>query len=193
MKKQYVNAPIILLSLFLIAFLNIKVSMTAQASSELLRITDRLTTHITKASLIAGGGMGLVSLFVRFRDKRTDKDGNWKLNGKNVTKEDRWNKLKTDWFLSQDTIPYLLDTTLGTVGEYKKVTIEEVLESGGRKTYEKTQCFATGSGLFGWIDTNIFQHVPKAANDATITLTAFGLVQKAIECNSNKEQEKKSK
>lgn len=193
MKKQYLNAPIILLSFFLIAFLNIKVSMTAQVSSELLTITERLTQHITKASVIAGGSMGLVSLLVRIRDKRTDEDGNWKLNGTNVTKKDRWNKLRDNFFISLDTIPYFLDITLGTLGDYKKVTIEKTLDDGTKEVFEKTKCFATGSGLFGWIDKNIFQHVPKATNDAAITLTAFGLVQKAIQCNSNKEQEKKSK
>ncbi len=192
MKKQYLNAPTILLSL-LMFFFNIKSSIASQASSEILTITERLTTHITKASLVAGGLMGLVSLFVRIRDKRTNEDGDWTLNGTNVTKEDRWNKLRDNFFISLDTIPYFLDITLGTLGDYKKVTIEKTLDDGTKEVFEKTKCFATGSGLFGWIDKKIFQNTPKAANDALVTVTAFGLVQKAIQCNSNKEQEKKSK
>lgn len=192
MKKQYLNAPTILLSL-LVSFFSIKSSIASQASSELFTITERLTAHITKASLIAGGVMGVVSLFVRIRDKRTNENGDWKIDGKTITKEKRWNSLKNSYFICSDTIPYFLDTTLGTLGDYKKVTIEKTEEDGTKEVFEKTKCFATGSGLFAWIDKNIFQNTPKAANDALVTVTAFGLVQKAIEWNSNKEQEKKSK
>lgn len=192
MKNQYLNAPTILLSL-LVSFFNIKSSIASQASSEILTITERLSAHITKASLVVAGVMGVVSLFVRKRDKRTDENGNWKIDNNTITEEERWKELKKNFFISSDTIPYLLDTTVGTVGDYKKVTIEKTLNDGSKEVFEKTKCFATGSGLFGWLDKNIFQNTPKAANDALVIGTAFGLVQKAIECNSNKEQEKKSK
>lgn len=196
MKNQYLNAPTILLFL-LVSFFSIKSSIASQASSEILTITERLSAHITKASLVVGGVMGVVSLFVRKRGKRTDKDGNWILDEKNPKKttldKQRWEELKKNSFISSDTIPYLLDTTVGTVGDYKKVTIEKTLDNQTKEVYDKTKCFAAGSGLFGWLDKNIFQNTPKAANDALVTVTAFGLVQKAIEWNSNKEQEKKSK
>lgn len=192
MKKQYLNTPTVLLFL-LVSFFSIKSSIASQASSEILTITESLTAYITKASVTAGAFMGLVSLFVRIRDKRTDENGNWKLNNNQITKEERWKNLKNNSFISSDTIPYLLDITLGTLGDYKKTTIEKTLNDGSKEVFEKTKCFATGSGLFGWIDKNIFQNTPKAVNDALVTVTAIGLLQKAIECNSNKEQEKKSK
>lgn len=161
--------------LFLISFCFYQNTFTSEFITLLSKLSTEQKIIIGLATIHA-----TAHLVYKARSCRTDENGNWVINGKTITPEERYNKVIKSSGTGLIGLPsYIFDITFGTESDWrdKKIHTEypadEQTKSKTTTVITKKQCFATGSGFYCWYADNILRYVGDVVKNSGGILTVI--------------------